>query len=87
VLSTRRESCGDTLTRVVANAVPTRAVIPVTPAPRAITCPVRSTCATASLSLDHTTVTGASFAVTVTTACTVVVSPTPSDTADGRFMI
>jgi hypothetical protein len=84
--SSRSGACGVTLTRVVANAVPMRAVIPVTPEERAVTCPLRSTCATASLSLDHATVTGASFAVTVTTACTVSVSPTASDTAAGRFM-
>jgi hypothetical protein len=86
MFSSPRDPCGDTLTRVVANAVPMRAVIPVTPEARAVTCPLRSTCATASLSLAHATVTGASFVVTVTTAWTVTVSPTLSDTAAGRFI-
>lgn len=86
VLSWRPALSGDTVTLVVAKAVPRRAVTPVTPAERAMTCPFWSTCATASLSLDHSTVAGASPAFVDASACTVIVSPTASETAAGRVV-
>jgi hypothetical protein len=55
-----------------------RAVIPVTPGESAVTRPDRFTLATASLSLDQLSVTGASCAAMVTTARKVAVSPAES---------
>ena len=80
VVTSPGEGCGDTVTRVVANAVPTCEVIPVTPAARADHVPVAVHARQTSLSLDHSTVTGASFVVTATTARSVTVSPTLSET-------
>jgi hypothetical protein len=61
--------------------------MPVIPVARAVTCPLRSTLAIASLSLDQTTVTGASFADTTTTARTLIVSPIASEVDTGRTVI
>jgi hypothetical protein len=62
-------------------------VIPVTPAARARTKPERSTLAMLPLSLVQTTVVGVSWDVTVTTAISVVVSPTAISTVFRRIVI